>query len=258
MLSGRERAAWQRDGFFVRDAVFGPAELEAFRRVVTRVEDTLPEWSRGGRAYDIDGLPFVDVGDTTLQYEHRAHTRPRVVEPAHTLAPEFATLAADARIADPVRALLRTSQISLFTDKLNWKPAWMGSSFAWHRDAPYWAHLPGVWERVETLVNALVYFDDADRRNGCFRVIAGSHREGPYPPPPETGVLAPLFVDPAALDTGAERALSAAAGSVVFFHSQLVHGSDANHTHRARRAIVFTLQAGLHAMFKGAGVRELR
>ena len=244
----------------MRPPCFDAGELTALRAAAERLATRVREWSAPpcGHAYEIDGLPFRDVGPVTVQYEPLARDGAiRVVEPAHHLDRKLGDLVDDARLSEPARALIPGSELALFTDKFNFKPARCGSGFRWHQDAPYWAHLPDAAHHVGERVNAMIALDDADAGNGCFRVIAGSHRRGALPGCREDGVLAPLFTDPKAIDFADERPLPLRAGSLVFFHSHLVHGSAANRSDRPRRALVVTYQRGGLAMFKLPGVRPI-
>ena len=100
----------------------------------------------------------------------------------------------------------------------------------------------------------MITLDDADRDNGCFRVIPGSHREGFLPGLRDGTALGPLFTDPDHFDANEQWLAELPAGSLVFFSAHTVHGSEPNRSDRARRAIVLTYQPGNHAMFKRKGV----
>lgn len=260
-LDEPERLAWQRDGFFVRSRAFGEGELRALRAAADRVTALAHGWKDCGNPYEIDGLRFRDVAGATLQYEHGdsvdTAALARVVEPVHHLDPAFDALVDDPRLGEPARDLVASAQIALFTDKLNLKRARVGSAFRWHQDAPYWAHRPGVWERVDRLANVLIQLDESDVSNGCFRVRVGSHRGGALAGTDDGSVLGPLFTEPAALDGYPVKALALPAGSLVFFHPHLVHGSEANRSERDRRALVLTYQAAGFRMFKLGRAREV-
>ncbi len=259
-LRAEERRAWERDGFLVRHRVLPETTLAGLRGAADHVEARVSAWLGRGRPYRVDGLGFRDVGAATLQYEHdpaAAHCA-RVIEPAHHLAPALDALVDDAGIATPAAALIGAPGLSLFSDKLNWKRPRTGSGFDWHQDAPYWAEVPGLWARLDRLVNVLVALDDADETNGCFRVRAGSHRDGMLATRRGSGALDPLFLEAAALAPYPEVALPLAAGSAVFFHACLAHGSRPNETPRQRRAVVLTYQPSGYRMFKVDRVREVR
>lgn len=251
-----ERRAWSERGFFVRPAVFAGDEIAALRLAAGRVEGQIRSLGARGHHYRLDGLPFHEVGDITLQYEPTATDtggrNPRVVEPCHHLDPHFEALVDDARLVAPMQDLASSAEVALFTDKLNFKGAG-GSAFSWHQDSPYWLCLG---PRVAACANVMLALDDADESNGCFRVIEGSHTQGILPGRPGSGVLDPLFTHPDAIDQSRERAVPLPAGSLVFFHPHLVHGSRPNRGDARRRALVLTYQTANYPMLKRAGIRN--
>lgn len=255
-LSDEERRAWERDGFFLRPAVFSPAELEELRAAAERVAEKAARIAAAeGRPYTVDGNRYADAGDVTVQYEHGTDAPIlRVVEPFHHLDPVFERLVADPRLVAPMCGLIGSDRVALWTDKLNFKRPQQGSAFNWHQDSPYWAH---VCQHLDLLPNVMVAIDDADEGNGCLRIVRGSHRHGLLPGRKEGGVLAPLFTDPAAFDLREQVAAAMPAGSLLFFSPHTVHGSEPNRSPRARRACVITYQPPGFDMFKRRGRREL-
>ncbi len=250
-----ERRAWREDGFFVRSGVFSVPELEALRIAAERVgAETARLATRAGRAYQIDGNRYADVGAVTVQYEHEPGSSTlRVVEPFHHLDPLFERLVGDPRIVAPMCDLVGVERVALWTDKLNLKQAERGSGFQWHQDSPYWAH---ACEHLDRLPNVMLALDDADEENGCLRVVRGSHRRGVLSGREGEGVLGPLFTDPRAFDAADAVSAVMRAGSLLFFSPHSVHGSEPNHSERARRACVLTYQPPGFDMFKRADRRE--
>jgi len=254
-----ERRAWREQGFFFRRAAFSAAELadlgRAAEAVVRLAEAALGE---GAQHYTIDGNGYAEVrigaAAATVQLEHAPGSRTlRVIEPFHSLDPSFERLLDDTRIVEPMRALVGAEQVALFTDKLNLKRPVQGSRFEWHQDSPYWAHFCA---HIDRLPNVLVTLDDADLGNGCFRLIAGSHRRGMLPGRQGEGVLGPLFTRPDQFDERDAVAAELPAGSLVFFSPHSVHGSPPNRSERARRALVLTYQPAGLRMFKVDRVRN--
>jgi ectoine hydroxylase-related dioxygenase (phytanoyl-CoA dioxygenase family) len=269
-LSEAERRRYVDEGFFVREAVFGGADLEAFRDAAERVAATAARASLAvarsiadpshDRAeppadYRIDGNRYVEAADATVQFEHRAGSETiRVIEPFHHLDPVFDALVQDPRIVAPICGVLGVDRVALWTDKINLKRPFEGSGFRWHQDSPYWSH---VCDHCDRLPNVMITLDDADRENGCFRLVPGSHREGFLPGLDDGTRLGPLFTDPRYFDEAAAWLAEVPAGSLVVFDSHMVHGSEPNHSPRARRAIVLTYQPPDHSMFKMAGTRNV-
>lgn len=255
-----ERKAYAESGFFVREAVFESAELEGLRAAAERVVARAEQAARAvpptdpARVYAIDGNRYVEIERATVQLEHAPTSSTiRVIEPFHPLDVELDRLIGDPRIIDPVCGVLGETKVALWTDKLNLKRPREGSGFRWHQDSPYWGH---ACRHCDRLPNVMITLDDADRGNGCFRLIPGSHRRGFLPGLADGTRLGPLFTDPAHFDAEQQWLAEVPAGSLVFFDSHIVHGSEPNRSARARRAMVVTYQPPGQAMFKVEGTRE--
>lgn len=254
-LRDDERLAWREDGFFVRAAVFSEGEIAALREAAERVVARAEREARAGaERYVVDGNVYVEAGGSTLQFEHALGSETlRVIEPFHHLDARLDALIDDPRLVDPIRGLVGSEAVSVWTDKLNLKRPREGSRFRWHQDSPYWAH---ACAHLDRLPNVLVALDDADESNGCFRVIRGSHRRGLLPGCEGAGRLGPLFTDPRAFDLADEVPAVVPAGSLVFFSPHTVHGSEPNRSDEQRRAFVITYQPAGYPMFKAPRERR--
>ncbi|HXZ84274.1 MAG TPA: phytanoyl-CoA dioxygenase family protein, partial [Myxococcota bacterium] len=176
------------------------------------------------------------------------------LEPFLHLDPVLERLPDDARLWQPVAALLGEPRLALFTDKLNFKRPG-GAPFPWHQDSPYFAF---ECPHVERLVSVQVYLDDATPENGCLWMIPGSHRWGVLPGQSQRGVLGRLYTDVDRVLAEAPRVpLAAPAGSAIFFHGDVVHGSQGNRSGGSRRAFVLTYQPAGHPQFRRPGVRAV-
>ncbi len=253
-LTPEELRAYREDGFFIREAVFTPAELDAMRTAGEEVVERAQSASAGGRDYRIDGNRYVEGQAETIQYEHdESASTVRVIEPFHHLHPIFDQLVDDPRIVDPMCGVIGSEGVALWTDKINLKRPREGSGFRWHQDSPYWTHAS---DDVDRLPNVMVVLDDADEENGCFRVVRGSHKQGCLPGIQDGTTLGVLFTDPAHFDESDQVLAIAPAGSLVFFSPHSVHGSQPNRSDRPRRAMVLTYQPADRPMFKAAGTRN--
>ena len=248
-LDAAERSAWERDGFFIREHVFSPHEVRGLRAAAERVARRAQcAAGGGGRRYEVDGNRYHEVAETTIQFEHEPRSETiRVVEPFHNLDERIGRVIDDPRLVLPMRDLVGSRSVSLFTDKLNLKRPREGSRFRWHQDSPYWAHF---CRHLDRLPNAMLALDDADEANGCLRVIAGSHTRGCLPGLEGEGVLGPLFTDPRHFDLSRQVPAAMPAGSILFFSPHTVHGSEPNLSDAPRRAFVVTYQPAGHRMFR--------
>jgi ectoine hydroxylase-related dioxygenase (phytanoyl-CoA dioxygenase family) len=254
-LAPEERRAWEEDGFFVRAAAFDAEEVARLQAAAERVVAVIEAAARGGEgAYLVDGNRYQPAAGSLVQFEHApGSTTVRVIEPFHHLDAVFDALVDDPRLVEPMRDLVGSARVSLWTDKLNLKRPREGSRFRFHQDSPYWAFACGHLDR---LPNVMVVLDDATEMNGCFRVVRGSHRRGLLPGIEGEGMLGPLFTDPRHFDQSAQVPIEAPAGSLVFFSPHTVHGSEPNRSDRARRAAVLTYQPHGFPMFQREGMRE--
>jgi hypothetical protein len=255
-LTAQEWRSWEEDGFFVRPRAFGRAELFELRHAAECAAARACAAAPGGEAYQIDGNRYCEASGATLQYEHSPGSATlRVIEPFHHLDPRIDRLIDDPRIVEPMCDLVGSERVALFTDKLNLKRPREGSRFRWHQDSPYWMH---VCSHLDQLPNVMLALDAASERNGCFRVVRGSHRRGLLPGLEGQGALGPLFTDPRCFDESAQVPAVVPAGSLVFFSPHAVHGSEPNHSDAMRRAFVLTYQPSGHRMFKLDAQREAR
>lgn len=256
-LADAERRAWEGDGFFLRERVFLPDEVADLRAAAERVVAiAMRAASRPDADYTVDGNRYLEAAGATIQLEHREGSATvRVIEPFHHLDPRFDAVLDDPRIAEPMRELVGSEHIALFTDKLNLKRPREGSGFGFHQDSPYWAF---HCTHLDRLPNVMVLLDDASPENGCLRVVPGSHRRGLLPGREGEGTLGPLFTSPRTFDEGSAVAAAGPAGSMLFFSPHLVHGSMPNASDLPRRVFVLTYQPGGHRTFKKDLKREIR
>jgi len=244
-LTPDERDRFEKEGCFHRTGVFSSAELDALRDAAETVHTRIlaaADDGEGGVIEQIDNQRFQEVLGSTIKWEWRDELRAvRSMEPTHHLDPRLARLVDDPRLWRPCADIVGCERLSLFSDKLNVKRPG-GAPFPWHQEGPYWAYGAEDLERVVTLI---VYLDDATEENGCLWVIPGTHRYGALEALRDRGTLGRLYTD---VERLAERPWPAAlpAGSVLWFHRDLVHGSQTNRTDRDRRAFLLAYQpAGL-------------
>ena len=256
-LDPAELDAYRKRGFVVRERVFPPARLERLRAAVEDVHERITRAAARGESSveRVDGHRYERLLDSVVKWEwQETSNQIRSMEPVHHLHPELDALIDDPRLVEPCAGLLGRSELSLFTDKLNFKRAG-GSPFPWHQDAPYWAFGCG---HLDALVSLQLYLDDARVGNGCLWAIPGSHRQGVLPAQLDRGVLGRLYTDVDRIDAGEPVPIEAPAGSVIFFDGYLVHGSQGNRDHDSRRALILTYQPAGHPRWNRADERRIR
>jgi ectoine hydroxylase-related dioxygenase (phytanoyl-CoA dioxygenase family) len=256
--TSHELEAFRTQGYFVRERVFLAGELERLRAAVERVHARvlLESGAPSAAAVErIDGKRYQDVLGSCVKWEwDDARADVRSMEPFLYLDPELEKLADDPRLWAPVTELCGAESLALFTDKLNFKRPG-GAPFPWHQDSPYFAF---ECPHVERLVSVQVYLDDASAENGCLWMIPGSHRGGVLPGLTDRGVVGKLYTDVDRVLAEAPRVpIAAPAGSAIYFHGNVVHGSQSNRSAASRRAFVLTYQPAGHPQFRRPGIRAI-
>lgn len=254
-LTESESDQYKADGFLVRQGYFSAEEIEALRAAVECAAANALSLCPAGKTYWLDGKRFVDIEHITVQFEHQqASNTIRVIEPVHELDSRLGDLISDSRIVDPMCDIIGTDAISIWTNKLNLKRPREGSGFGWHQDSPYWIHDS---PHVDLLPNVMVALDDASETNGCFKVIRGSHTRGCLPGTSDGTQLGGFFTDPASFDSRDAVPVEVAAGALIFFNPHSVHGSSANESDSARRALILTYQPAGFPTLKSKRVQDV-
>ena len=113
-------------------------------------------------------------------------------------------------------------------------PGVRDAGFPWHQDKFYFRKR----FKTETTIGTWTAIDAADRDNGCLYVIPGSHKRDISEHEDIVGSQQEEFK--LARDARDEDgiAVEAPPGTVIWFHSHLLHKSTDNHSKRFRRSFV--------------------
>ena len=155
---------------------------------------------------------------------------------AHLYSEPFAKLARHPRMIEPVESLLG-EKLYMHQFKINGKMAFEGDVWQWHQDYGTWLnddHMP-----TERAMNIAIFLDDVTEHNGPLMFIPGSHRKGvveakhdltttSYPLWTVDNNLIRQLVQRAGGKTGGIVSPKGPAGSMILFHSCLVHASGSN------------------------------
>lgn len=139
------------------------------------------------------------------------------------------------RMVDRVEQLL-DDEAYHYHSKMIMKDAKTGGAWAWHQDYGYWYHNAVL---SPNLCSVFVAVDPATRENGCLQVLRASHRLGRIDHV-LTGDQA--GADPERVAVAAERLelvyCEMQPGDALFFHANLLHRSDQNHSDQPRWTLV--------------------
>lgn len=129
------------------------------------------------------------------------------------------------------------SAICHFHSKLMQKEPKVGGAWEWHQDYGYW--YKNEFLLPDQMISVMVAITEANKANGCLQVIKGTHKMGRI----EHGFAGEQvgasqhYVD-LALKTMELVYVELKAGDALFFHSNLLHRSEANTSDTARWSLI--------------------
>ncbi|MFM1850899.1 MAG: hypothetical protein RIS54_583 [Verrucomicrobiota bacterium] len=155
-------------------------------------------------------------------------------------SPAFKGLIHNRQIAEEMAQLTGATELRIWHDQIQYKPASRGGVNMWHQDAPLWPIIAPMTE-----VTAWVALDDVDVDNGCMSMVPGSHLWGDHMDHLRT--WKDFVKDVPAEFEGHKvevKFCPVKKGEVHFHHSLTWHGSHANTSGRPRRAIALHYMTG--------------
>jgi ectoine hydroxylase len=238
-LSPQQTADFERDGYLFFPGLFSTKEVAALNAAV-------PELYSRREAYNV---------------REKGSDAVRTNFAAHLISAPFARLARHPRMVRPVMDLLG-EQLYMHQFKINGKMAFEGDVWQWHQDYGTW--LNDDLMPTPRAMNVAIFLDDVNPFNGPLMFIPGSHKKGvldaqhdlrttSYPLWTVDDALIRQLVDraggPGGFDVagryvpGGIVSPQGPAGSMILFHSCLVHASGSNLSPWNRNAVYLSLCA---------------
>ncbi len=238
-LTPSQREQFERDGYLFFPGLFSQAEIDPLLAAV-------PELYARQEAYNV---------------REKGSQAVRTNFAAHLYSEPFARLARHPRMIEPVQQLF-DEQLYMHQFKINGKMAFEGDVWQWHQDYGTWKNddlMP-----TERAMNIAIFLDDVTEFNGPLMFIPGSHKRGVIDAKHDlTTTSYPLWtIDNDLIRQLVERgggkgefdaqgrhggagivAPKGPAGSMILFHSCLVHASSANLSPFNRVAVYLSLCA---------------
>jgi len=213
-LSKEQLERFDREGYLFFPSLFSPQEV----KVLT---DAVPELYGRREVYNVR-----EKGSDAVRTSFAAHL---VSEP-------FARLARHPRMVQPVMELFG-EQVYMHQFKVNGKMAFEGDVWQWHQDYGTW--LNDDMMPTERAMNVAIFLDDVNEYNGPLMFIPGSHKKGvveakhdtsttSYPLWTVSNELIAELVERAGGRNGGLVSPKGPAGSMILFHSCLLHASTSN------------------------------
>lgn len=165
---------------------------------------------------------------------------------AHTFNDAYRRLGAHPRLIEPVEQLL-SDRLYMHQFKINAKAAFDGDVWQWHQDYGTWARDDGMPE--PRAMNIALFLDDVTAANGPLLFIPRSHKSGVFEAGHDLETTSyPLWtLDRETVSRLANEggcvAPTGKAGSMLMFHSNLVHASPPNISPFPRTIVYLSLCA---------------
>jgi len=146
-------------------------------------------------------------------------------------------LRSERMVAAAARLLDSDSPVCHYHTKLMQKEPRVGGAWEWHQDYGYWYKNQFLYP--DQLLSIMIGLTTANRENGCLQVIKGSHKMGRV----NHGfsgeqVGADMVMVNHALDCMEHVYVELEPGDALFFHSNLLHRSEANLSDKPRWSII--------------------
>ena len=228
-LTTEQRKRFDEDGYLFFPGLFSQKEVQYLAAAVPELYERREEYN------------FREKGSDAVRTNFAAHLYSK----------PFAKLARHPRMIKPVEDLLQES-LYMHQFKINGKMAFEGDVWQWHQDYGTWVNddlMP-----TARAMNVAIFLDEVTEFNGPLLFIPGSHKKGvikaghdltttSYPLWTIDNNLIKELVDRAGGNKGGIVSPKGPAGSMIVFHSCLVHASSNNLSPFNRTSVYLSLCA---------------
>ena len=163
----------------------------------------------------------------------------------------FGLLTRSEKIVNGVKTLAGDDEgeICHFHSKLMQKEPKVGGAWEWHQDYGYWYKNGFLFP--DAMISVMLALTKANKENGCLQVLKGSHKMGRIEhnfAGEQQGADMP-FVEQA-LEKFERVFVEIEAGDALFFHSNLLHMSEANLSDKPRWSLISVYNLSYNIPFR--------
>ncbi|MCZ6870848.1 MAG: phytanoyl-CoA dioxygenase family protein [Gammaproteobacteria bacterium] len=239
-LSAEQVATFNEAGYLVIPAVFRDDEVREFREEADFILELIVNSSICNERHS-NRLDLREVN---------GHHVVRKIQPINDLSLVLSKASNDPRLLDPLRTLMADEPV-LMEEKLNYKQD-LGAKFdhlvARPQDDHFPIHHDWAYYRAQNypqnILSSAITMDDMTADSGPIQVWPGTHRSSlahrVRPLDGDDTGYRDLEVVPGLVDREAGVDLIVPGGSVLLFHSLLVHASRANESGKPRRLMIYS------------------
>ena len=206
--------AFNRDGFLLCESLFDPEEMDLLIRI-----------AKTDQRFEKEALERRDSNAATSKLWLTDALEDDI----------YGAFVRCLRIVEPLEQLLG-GEIYHYHHKMMLKEPFVGGAWEWHQDYGYWYSNNCLFPYM---ASCLIAVDRATRKNGCLQVLKGSH------------LMGRIDHNKSGDQTGADMDRVNEAlkyldlvycemkpGTALFFHSNLLHRSDANRSPNPRWSLI--------------------
>ncbi|MEO5997887.1 MAG: phytanoyl-CoA dioxygenase family protein [Chitinophagaceae bacterium] len=161
----------------------------------------------------------------------------------------FGLLTRTQKIIDSVQTLVGEGEVCHFHSKLMQKEPQVGGAWEWHQDYGYWYKNGFLFP--DALLSVMVALTEATKENGCLQVLKGSHKMGRLEhlfAGEQQGADMPFVEE--ALKIFERIYVELEPGDFLFFHSNILHMSEANLSDRPRWSLISAYNLSYNKPFR--------
>ncbi len=235
MTQQKQKIFFGEEGYLVVENLLSPEELAECQAEILRLHKLAAELEAKDETGHFQREPYAKNASQALASRRVEDDRLPVLRKAENTreySEVFHRLSVHPKLIQVVQNLIGPDLL-LFRSTLMFKPAFHGSSHGIHQDSAYWPMEP------PTLVTVSIALNDATPENGCFQVIPQSHKWGLQ----SWGHIArkqdESLTDHDNLDFSEQIEVPLSAGSALFFHSLMAHGSGPNRSPNPRNTALY-------------------
>ena len=225
MLSTVQIDQFHMDGYLMLERYFPREEMDSLLAV-----------ARGDQEMTENAYEKRDAGGRTSRLSLRSDLPDNA----------YSAYARHLDIVEPLEQLLR-EEVFHYHHKMMLKEPRVGGAWEWHQDFGYWY---ANFLRPD-MASCMIAVDRASKENGCLQILKSSHQLGRL----QHGQIGnQTGADLERVHAAVERLklvyCEMEPGTVLFFHSNLLHRSDPNESDAARRALICCYCAASNSSFR--------
>ena len=235
MTGQEQKTVFEEEGYLVVENLLLPEELVECQAEILRLHKLAAELEAKGENGHFQREPYAKNESQEIASQRVADDGLPVLRKAENTrqySEVFRRLSVHPKLIQVVQNLLGPDLL-LFRSTLMFKPAFHGSAHGIHQDSAYWPMEP------PKLVTVSIALNDATPENGCFKVIPQSHKWGLQ----SWGHIArkqdESLTDHEDRDFSDQIDVPLSAGSALFFHSLMAHGSGPNQSPNPRNTALY-------------------